>query len=53
MITSYITLLPIDNPNAVAVDMGLAINPSPVRDNVIELYVKAIITKMYQKILVL
>ena len=32
MIISYITLLPIDNPHAVAVDIGIAINPIPVKD---------------------
>ena len=42
MIISYITLLPIDIPHAVAVDIGIAINPIPVRLNVIELDVVAI-----------
>ena len=37
MIISYITFLPIDNMHAVAVDFGIAINPIPVRDNVIKL----------------
>ena len=32
MIISYITLLPIDNPHAVVVDIGIAINPIPVKD---------------------
>ena len=44
MIISHITLLPIDNPHAVAVDIGIAINPIPVRDNVIDLDVVAIFT---------
>ena len=43
---SYITLLPIDNPHAAAVDTGMAINPIPVRDNVIELDVVPIITNV-------
>ena len=43
MIISYITLLPIDNPHAVAGDIGIAINPILVTDKVIELDV-AIIT---------
>ena len=43
MITSYITLLPIYNPHAVAVDIDIAINPIPVRDKVIGLDVVAII----------
>ena len=30
MISSDITLLPIDNPHAAAVDFGRAINPVPV-----------------------
>ena len=34
MIISYNTLLPIDNPHAVAVDIGIAIKPIPVRDKV-------------------
>ena len=36
MITSYITLLPIDSPHAVAVDFGIIIKPIPVRLNVRE-----------------
>ena len=44
MITSYISLLPIDNPRAVAVDIGIAIKPLLIRLNVIELDVVAIIT---------
>ena len=44
---SYITLLPIDNPHAVAVDIGKANKPIPyVRDNVMELDVVAIITNV-------
>ena len=46
MITSYITLLPIDNPHADAVDTGIAMKPIPVRDNVIEVDVVAIITNV-------
>ena len=46
MITSYITLLPIDNPHAVTVDISIAINPIPVRLKVIELDVVAIITNV-------
>ena len=43
MIISNITSLPIDNPHAVAVDYGIATNPIPVRDKVIELAVVALI----------
>ena len=46
MINSYNTLLPIDNPHAVAVDIGIASKPLPVRDKVIELDVVAIITNV-------
>ena len=46
MNNSYFTLLPIDSPHAVAVDFGIAIKPIPVRLNVIELDVVAIITKV-------
>ena len=46
MILSYITLLPIDNPHAVAVDIGIATKPIPVRDKLIELDVVAIITNV-------
>ena len=46
MIISYITLLPIDNPPAVAVDIGIAIKPIPVRNKVIELDVVAIIANV-------
>ena len=35
MITSYITLIPIDIPHAVAADIGIAIKPISVRLNVI------------------
>ena len=45
-VTSYNTLLPIDNPHAVAVDIGIAINLITVRDKVIELDVVGIITKV-------
>ena len=44
MIFSCITLLPIDNRHAVAVD--IAIKPIPLRLNVIELDVVAIITNV-------
>ena len=43
---SYSTLLPIDKPHAVAVDIGITINPIPVRDKVITLDVVAIITNV-------
>ena len=46
MIISDITLLPIDNQHAVAVDIDIAIKPNPVRDEVIELDVVAIITNV-------
>ena len=46
MIISYNTLLPIDKPHAVAVDIGIAIKPIPVRLKVIELDVVAIITNV-------
>ena len=46
MIISYLTLLAIDNPHAVAVDIGKAIYPIPVRVKVIELDVVAIITNV-------
>ena len=46
MIISYFTLLPTDNPHAVAVDIGISIKPIPVRLNVIELDVVAIITNV-------
>ena len=46
MITSFITLIPIDKPHAVAVDNGIAIKPIPVRLKVIELDVVAIITNV-------
>ena len=46
MITSYNTLLPIDNPHAVAVDIGITMKPVPVRDNVIDIDVVAIITNV-------
>ena len=52
MITSYNTLLPIGKAHADAVDIGITIKPIPVRDNVIELDVVAIITNV-QMILVL
>ena len=46
MIISYITLLPIDNLLAVVVDFGIAINPIPVKLNVLELDVVTIITNV-------
>ena len=46
MIIKYNILLPSDNPHAVAVDIGIAIKPIPVRDKVIELDVVAIITNV-------
>ena len=46
LIVSYNTLLPIDKPHAVAVDIGIAIKPIPVRLKVIELDVVAIITNV-------
>ena len=46
MIISYSILLPIDKPHAVAVHIGVTINPNPVRDRVIELDVVAIITNV-------
>ena len=44
MIISIITLLPYDNPHAVAVDIGIVMNPIPVRLKVIDFEVLAIIT---------
>ena len=46
MIISYSTLLPIDNPHTVAVDISVAFKPLSVRDNVTELNVWAIITNV-------
>ena len=46
MIMSYITFLPIDIPHAVAVDIGLAINPILVTLKVIELEFVAKITNV-------
>ena len=46
LITSYNTLLPKDKAQADAVDIGITIKPIPVRDNVIELDVVAIITNV-------
>ena len=46
MIISHITFLPIDNPHAVPVVFGIAINPIPVRDKVIELDFVAITTNV-------
>ena len=41
MIISYTILIPIDNRHSVAVDLGIAIKPFPVSDNVIKLDVVA------------
>ena len=46
MIISYSPLLPIDKLHAVAVDIGITINPIPVRDKVIEFGVVAIIANV-------
>ena len=46
MIISYSTLLPIDKAHADAVDIGIIIKPMPVRLNVMELDVVAIITNV-------
>ena len=46
MTISTITLLPFDIPHAVAVDIGIANNLIPVRLNVIQLDVVAIITNI-------
>ena len=46
MITSHNTSLPIDKAHADAVDIGITIKPTPVRDNVIEPDVVAIITNV-------
>ena len=46
MIISYIISLPIENPHVVAVDIGIAISPIPVRDKVIEINVVATITNV-------
>ena len=43
---SYIILLPIGHPHAVAVDIGIAIKPIPVRDKVIDLDVVTIKTNL-------
>ena len=47
MIISHITFLPIDNSHAVALDNGIANNPIPARDKVIELVVVAILTNVW------
>ena len=46
MIISSITLLPIYNPHAVAVDIGIAIKPILLRDNVLELDLVEIVTNV-------
>ena len=55
MIISYITLLTIDNPHAVAVDIDITIKPIAVRLKVIGPDVVAIMTngQTYQMILIL
>ena len=46
MIASYKTFLPIDKAHADAVDLGITMKPIPVRVNVIEVDVVAIITNV-------
>ena len=46
LITPYITLLPIDSPHLVAVDIGIAIKPIPMRLKVIELDVVSKLTNV-------
>ena len=46
MIIPNIILLPIDNPHAVAIDIGITIKPIPVRLKVMELDVVAILTNV-------
>ena len=46
MIISYSTLLPIDKAHADAVDIGITIKPIPVRLNVIEIDVLAIVSNV-------
>ena len=46
MVISYKTLIPIDEAHADAIDIGIAINPVPVRETLIELDVVAIITNV-------
>ena len=46
MIISYSTLLPNDKQHSVAVDIGITINPFPVRDKVIKLDVVVINTNV-------
>ena len=46
MIISFSTLLPIDKAHADTVDIGITIEPIPVRLKVIELDVVAIITNV-------
>ena len=41
MVISYTTFLPIANPHAVAIDIGIAVNPIPVKLKVKELDVVA------------
>ena len=46
MIISYKTLLPIDEAHADAIDIGIAINPVPVKETLLKLDVVAIITNV-------
>ena len=46
MLISYITLLPIDSPHAVVVDIGISIQPIAVSLNKIELEFVAITTNV-------
>ena len=46
MIISCITLLPTDSAHTVAVDIGIAIKPIPVRLQLIKLDVVAMLTKV-------
>ena len=46
MIISYSTFLPIDKAHADAVDIGITIKPIPVRLNVIEIDVLAIVSNV-------
>ena len=52
MFISYITLLPIDNPNALAFDIVIVTKPILVRLNVIELEDVAILTKVSNEFII-
>ena len=52
MIISHITFLPTDIPHTVATETGIANNALPVKDNVIELDVVAIITNVSNDIII-